>query len=67
MAHCVGEDLQMSHGIARRFRSMVGKVDELKWKNGGVGQVLELRHYQRLAYYLITKQKSYQKAMYRTV
>ncbi|VEN64583.1 unnamed protein product [Callosobruchus maculatus] len=45
----------------------VWPVDELKRQGGRVGQVLELRSDQRRLYYLISKEKSYQKPTYRTV
>jgi O-acetyl-ADP-ribose deacetylase (regulator of RNase III) len=30
LAHCVSEDLEMGKGIAREFRKLFGKVDELR-------------------------------------
>ncbi|VEN43885.1 unnamed protein product [Callosobruchus maculatus] len=54
----------MSRGIACE---LFGQVDELKRQGGRVGQVLELRSGQRRLYYLISKEKSYQKPTYRTV
>ncbi|VEN40030.1 unnamed protein product [Callosobruchus maculatus] len=67
LAHCVARDLRMSRGIASEFQRLFGQVDELKRQGGRVGQVLELRSDQRLLYYLISKEKSYQKPTYRTV
>ncbi|VEN55697.1 unnamed protein product [Callosobruchus maculatus] len=57
----------MSRGIASGFQRLFGQVDELKRQGGRVGQVLELRSGQRRLYYLISKEKSYQKPTYRTV
>ncbi|VEN61189.1 unnamed protein product [Callosobruchus maculatus] len=57
----------MSRGIACEFQRLFGQVDELKRQGGRVGQVLELRSGQRRLYYLISKEKSYQKPTYRTV
>ncbi|VEN41965.1 unnamed protein product [Callosobruchus maculatus] len=57
----------MSRGIASEFQRLFGQVDELKRQGGRVGQVLELRSDQRRLYYLISKEKSYQKPTYRTV
>ncbi|VEN59237.1 unnamed protein product [Callosobruchus maculatus] len=57
----------MSRGIASEFQRLFGQVDELKRQGGRVGQVLELRSNQRRLYYLISKEKSYQKPTYRTV
>ncbi|VEN40241.1 unnamed protein product, partial [Callosobruchus maculatus] len=66
LAHCVARDLRMSRGIASEFQRLFGQVDELKGQGGRVGQVLELRSGQRRLYYLISKEKSYEKSMYRT-
>ncbi|VEN61760.1 unnamed protein product, partial [Callosobruchus maculatus] len=67
LAHCVARDLRMSRGIASEFQRLFGQLDELKRQGGRVGQVLELRSDQRRLYYLISKEKSYQKPTYRTV
>ncbi|VEN45004.1 unnamed protein product [Callosobruchus maculatus] len=67
LAHCVAKDLRMSRGIASEFQRLFGQVDELKRQGGRVGQVLELRSDQRRFYYLIPKEKYYQKPTYRTV
>ncbi|VEN45007.1 unnamed protein product [Callosobruchus maculatus] len=67
LAHCVARDLRMSRGIASELQRLFGQVDELKRQGGRVGQVLELRSDQRRLYYLISKEKSYQKPTYRTV
>ncbi|VEN40048.1 unnamed protein product [Callosobruchus maculatus] len=57
----------MSRGIASEFQRLFGQVDELKRQGRRVGQVLELRSGQRRLYYLISKEKSYQKPTYRIV
>ncbi|VEN51359.1 unnamed protein product [Callosobruchus maculatus] len=67
LAHCVARDLRMSQGIASEFQRLFDQVGELKRQDGRVGQVLELRSDQRRLYYLISKEKSYQKPTYRTI
>ncbi|VEN63597.1 unnamed protein product [Callosobruchus maculatus] len=57
----------MSRGIACEFQRLFGQVNELKRQGGRVGQVLELQSGQRRLYYLISKEKSYQKPTYWTV
>ncbi|VEN40287.1 unnamed protein product [Callosobruchus maculatus] len=57
----------MFRGIVSEFQRLFGQVDELKRQSGRVGQVLELRSDQRRLYYLISKEKFYQKPTYWTV
>ncbi|VEN44755.1 unnamed protein product, partial [Callosobruchus maculatus] len=66
LPHCVARDIRMSREIASEFQRLFGQVDELKRQGGRVGQVLELRSGQRRLYYLISKEKSYQRPTYRT-
>nr|CAI5852820.1 unnamed protein product [Callosobruchus analis] len=51
----------MFQGIASEFQRLFGQVDEPKKQNGRVGQVLVLQSVHRRLYYLISKEKSYQK------
>ncbi|VEN54455.1 unnamed protein product [Callosobruchus maculatus] len=57
----------MSRGIAVESQRLFGQADELKRQGGRVGQVLELRSHERRLYYVISKEKSYEKPTYRTV
>lgn len=64
LAHCVSEDLRMGAGIALQFRQKIKRVSELKEQKKTKGDVAVLKEEKRFIYYLITKDKYYQKPSY---
>jgi O-acetyl-ADP-ribose deacetylase (regulator of RNase III) len=67
LAHCVSRDLEMGKGIALEFKKRFGQVDKLKQQNGAVGDVVYLSTGMRYIFYLITKERYYQKPSYETL
>lgn len=61
MAHCVSADLSMSLGIALTFKNKFGKVDELMKQNRFIGSAPFIMSNDKFIYYLVTKEKYYQK------
>ena len=61
LAHCVSADLKMGAGIAKEFRNLFKRVEELKRQHKKVGEVAVLRVRDRFIYYLITKEFYYKK------
>ena len=64
LAHCVSVDLAMGKGVAVMFKQKFGGVSELHAQGRGVGQVATLQRGGRHVYYLITKEKYYNKPTY---
>lgn len=64
IAHCVAADLKMMAGIAVKFKSMFGQVDNLKAQNVKTGGLAVLKDSERYIYYLVTKAGSYAKPTY---
>lgn len=64
LAHCVSKDFVMGQGIALQFKQRFHGVEHLKQQNKTVGQVATLTYHGRHIYYLITKQKYYEKPTY---
>lgn len=67
LAHCVSEDLSMSKGIATHFRKKFAKVDVLKRQNKKTGEVAYLEidgASSQFIFYLITKEKYYERPTY---
>ncbi|CAG9313362.1 oard1_1 [Blepharisma stoltei] len=65
LAHCVSKDLEMSKGIALEFRNRFGKIDDLQSQSPEIGKTLVLHIGNgRFAFYLITKDKYFQKPTY---
>ena len=67
MANCVSRDLQMGKGIARLFQSAFRDRSSLREQNKGIGEVAITKHNGHFIYYLITKNRYYQKPTYKTV
>lgn len=65
LAHCVSQDLKMGLGIAKTFKDKFGNVDELIEQKKVVGQVAYIKTNEIFVFYLITKEKYYQKPTYR--
>ena len=61
MAHCVSADLAMSLGIALTFKNKFGKIDELMKQNRFIGSAPFIKNNDKIIYYLVTKEKYYQK------
>jgi O-acetyl-ADP-ribose deacetylase (regulator of RNase III) len=67
LAHCVSVDLAMGKGIAVLFKKQFGRVEELKKQNKQIGEVAVLNQLNRYAYYLITKQRYFNKPSYESL
>ena len=61
LAHCVSADFKMSRGIAKIFRNRFGGIDELSASHTKVGKTATLTRGHRHIFYLVTKNKYYQK------
>jgi len=63
LAHCVSMDFEMGKGIAKIFKDKFQGVDELKKQNPSVGGIsyLEKEEGKRFIFYLVTKEKYWQK------
>ena len=64
LAHCVSKDLAMGAGIARIFKSKFQRVDELYTQNVQIGGVGVLKDNNRYIYYLVSKDRYWQKPSY---
>ena len=67
LAHCVSADFRMGKGIATLFKQKFGGVDELRNQNRQVGQVAVLSRCGRHIYYLISKERYWQKPTYNSL
>ncbi|CAG8445898.1 5388_t:CDS:1 [Diversispora eburnea] len=61
LAHCVSADFRMGKGIASVFKEKFQGVEELLSQKKGVGEVAFLRRNDRYIFYIITKEKYFQK------
>ncbi|CAG9329975.1 unnamed protein product [Blepharisma stoltei] len=65
LAHCISKDLKMSKGIAVEFRNRFGGINDLQSQSPEIGKSLFLNiGNNRFAFYLITKDKYFQKPTY---
>ena len=64
LAHCVSEDLEMSKGIAKIFKNKFCGVPELMKQDKTTGDVATLQRGGRFIYYLVTKDRYFQKPTY---
>lgn len=64
LGHCVSADFNMSRGIASCFKQRFNGVQELISQNKGTGELAILKREERLIYYLITKERCYDKPRY---
>jgi O-acetyl-ADP-ribose deacetylase (regulator of RNase III) len=55
LAHCVGQDLLMTKGVAVEFRERFGNVNYLLAQNKSAGQVATLPVNESYVFYLVTK------------
>ena len=67
LAHCVSRDLQMGKGIATLFKQHFGGVPELRSQNRGIGQAAYLISGGKHIFYLITKEKYFQRPDYESL
>jgi len=73
LAHCVSKDLAMGAGIAKQFKKRFGKVDFLMQQQCKVGEVAYMDSWNKKAktvqtlFYMVTKEKYYQKPTIRTL
>lgn len=61
LAHCVSRDFHMGKGVAKEFKEKFGGVSELKGQRKGVGDVAYLQRDGRFIFYLITKERYFEK------
>lgn len=67
LAHAVSKDFNMEKGVALEFNNKFGNQDNLKKQNKEVGEVATLQVDNRVIYYLITKNRYYEKPTYLTL
>ncbi|CAH1250920.1 OARD1 [Branchiostoma lanceolatum] len=67
LVHCISQDCHMGKGIAVLFKKKFGRVEELKRQGQKPGGVAVLKTEQRYVYYLVTKEKYWQKPTYRSL
>lgn len=67
LVHCVSADLKMSKGIAVLFKKKFGGVTELKRQDPKVGNFVLLKQGPRFVYYLVTKQRYFEKPTMKTL
>lgn len=67
LAHCVSLDFKMGAGIALAFRKIFGQVEELKSQVKSCPGLGTIKHSSRSIFYLVTKEKFYQKPTYATL
>ncbi|XP_078582867.1 ADP-ribose glycohydrolase OARD1-like [Branchiostoma floridae x Branchiostoma japonicum] len=67
LVHCISQDCHMGKGIAVIFKKKFGRVEELKRQGQKPGGVAVLKTEQRYVYYLVTKEKYWQKPTYRSL
>jgi O-acetyl-ADP-ribose deacetylase (regulator of RNase III) len=67
IGHCVSKDLRMGAGIALQFKNKYGNVNILREQNKNIGEVAYFYcdKEERYIFYLITKDKFYQKPTYK--
>ena len=70
LCHCVSADFRMGAGIAVKFKEMFGNQEQLQGMNLGPGQIAvmeledNLKTTKKYIYYLVTKDKYFQKPTY---
>lgn len=64
LAHCVAADMKMGAGIAVKFREKYGQIDDLLNQGATAGGLAILKDGSRFIYYLVSKNKTYQKPTY---
>lgn len=67
LGHCVSADFHMSKGIAASFKSRFKGVKVLLKQKKRVGEAAVLKAEGRFIYYLVTKEKYYEKPTYETL
>ena len=59
LAHCISEDIRMGKGIAVKFKTLFGGVNELKQQQASPGGLAVLARGDRYIFYLVTKKNYY--------
>lgn len=67
LGHCVSRDYVMGAGIAVEFKRRFKRVEKLKAQNTPVGGCSVLNINGRYIFYLVTKEKCYQKPTYESL
>ena len=61
LAHCVSRDFKMSKGFAEKFKKKFGRLEELRRAKARIGETVVLKEGRKYLYYLVTKQKYFDK------
>jgi O-acetyl-ADP-ribose deacetylase (regulator of RNase III) len=61
LAHCVSQDFNMGKGIAKSFKERFGRQDELIESKPKIGGVVGFEAFDIFIFYLVTKDKYYNK------
>lgn len=64
LGHCVSRDYAMGAGIAVHFKRKFKNIEKLKAQNANVGGCSVLKINGRYIFYLVTKERYYQKPTY---
>ena len=67
LCHCVSRDFNMGKGIATIFKNRYGRVEELKAQNANIGGCAFLNDNGKFLFYLVTKEKYFQKPTYESL
>ena len=67
LAHCVSVDMVMGKGIAVTFREKFGRVSYLVSQGAQVGEMAVIEDEGRYVYYLVTKDRYWNKPTYETL
>ena len=67
LCHCVSADLAMGAGIAVMFKRIFGRVDELRSQGKKVREIALLTTKKTDIYYLITKERYFEKPTYNSL
>ena len=67
LCHCVSVDLKMGAGIAVEFKKRFEQVDKLVEQNPEIGKAIYLKDGNRFIFYLITKERYWEKPTYNSL
>lgn len=67
LAHCISVDAKMGNGIAAKFKEFFNHTELLRASQMRVGDVIAIEEHPRTIFYLITKNRYFEKPSYRTL